>query len=53
MTKKQIRIEITHGGMIATLIDPRMGALQTQQFQKSTVTTDIQVRYVKPLLVID
>ncbi|WP_411730390.1 hotdog domain-containing protein [Peribacillus sp. CSMR9] len=41
-------MKITYGGMIATMIDSGMGALQTQHVHKGTVTTDFQVRYVKP-----
>src|SRR6478672_2031843 len=43
-------LKITHGGMIATLIDSGMGILANSTVPEgyATVTTDIQVRYVKP-----
>ncbi|WP_285766490.1 PaaI family thioesterase [Peribacillus sp. SI8-4] len=43
-------LNITHGGMLATLIDTAMGTLagSTVPIGYATVTTDIQVRYVKP-----
>ncbi|KWW11578.1 MULTISPECIES: PaaI family thioesterase [Peribacillus] len=45
-------LNITHGGMIATLIDTAMGTLASSTVPKghATVTTDIQVRYVKPAI---
>ncbi|MGE7768092.1 PaaI family thioesterase [Peribacillus sp. NPDC096540] len=45
-------LHITHGGMIATLIDSGMGILANSTVSEgyATVTTDIQVRYVKPAI---
>ncbi|MFD9624440.1 PaaI family thioesterase [Peribacillus muralis] len=45
-------LNITHGGMIATLIDTAMGTLASSTVPTgyATVTTDIQVRYVKPAI---
>ena len=45
-------LNITHGGVIATLIDSAMGTLASTSVPVgyATVTTDIQVRYVKPAI---
>ncbi|MGE7601921.1 PaaI family thioesterase [Peribacillus sp. NPDC097675] len=45
-------LNITHGGVIATLIDSAMGTLASSTVPEgyATVTTDIQVRYVKPAI---
>lgn len=45
-------LNITHGGVIATLIDTAMGTLASSTVPEgyATVTTDIQVRYVKPAI---
>ncbi|MFE4349527.1 PaaI family thioesterase [Peribacillus butanolivorans] len=45
-------LNITHGGMIATLIDQCMGIIANSTVPEgyATVTTDIQVRYVKPAI---
>ncbi|MGE7779260.1 PaaI family thioesterase [Peribacillus sp. NPDC097264] len=45
-------LNITHGGIIATLIDSAMGTLAGSTVPEgyATLTTDIQVRYVKPAI---
>ena len=43
-------LDIAHGGMIATMVDSAMGSLANYSVPEGyvTVTSDLQIRYIKP-----